>query len=111
MSNGQLKEDGQGGLIGTIETLETSINVHLRPHQGRTPEAPVFEVFAKAKNGNHVRVGAAWEKTTKESGEVFYTMTLDDPSFSVPLNVTAFKGSAYGTYDVVWRRPRQQQAA
>lgn len=111
MSNGQLKDNGEGGFIGNIETMDVSIQVVLKPYTARTPDGPVFEIFAKAKSGNLVRIGAAWEKAAKESGEVFYSLTLDDPSFPCPLNVTAFKGASYGVFDVVWKRPRQQQAA
>lgn len=112
MSNGILKEDGEGGLVGFIETMEHSVNVHIKPNQNaKTADAPFFEVFTKARSGNLIKIGAAWEQATKATGEVFYSIMLDDPSFSTTLNVTAFKGKAPYTYDVVWRRPRQQDKA
>ena len=39
------------------------------------------------------------------------SLSLDDPSFSEPLNLAAFKAEEADTLDVVWNRPRQKDAA
>jgi uncharacterized protein (DUF736 family) len=107
----KLKEDGQGGLIGMINTLEHNLKIHLKPCAARTTESPAFEIFAVGKGAVDVKVGAAWEKKTNKTGEIFYSLTIDDVSFSEPLNVTAFKAEAYGVYDIVWKRPRLEKIA
>ncbi len=112
MQNGNLKEDGQGGLVGVINTLQHDLKIQLKPYAGKTPDSPAFEVFAMSKSGSLVKVGAAWEKTIQATGEIFYSLTVDDVSFSEPLNVTAFKNKdAYGVFDIVWRRPRLEKVA
>jgi uncharacterized protein (DUF736 family) len=108
----KLKEDGQGGLTGMIVTLEHNLKIHLNPCVARSPESPMFEIFAIGKGAVEVKVGAAWEKKTTKTGEIFYSLTIDDVSFSEPLNVTAFKAKeGFGVYEIVWQRPRQQKAA
>ena len=65
-------------------------------------------------DGEIVPVGSVWKRDIKRGdreGESMLSLSLDDPSFSEPLNLAAFKAEEADTLDVVWNRPRQKDAA
>lgn len=111
MSNGYMKQDSLGAWKGVMRTLEHNISFHLKPRPSKTENEPIFEIFCNGDHGAEVKVGAVWEKNTKETGEIFYSLTFDDASFSKPIYVSAFKGKEPHTFDLVWQRPKQKQAA
>lgn len=99
-------------LSGAIETLQMQLEIILRP-TGAVDDGPhpSYTAYAKAPSGGFAEVGAGWCKTLKSPdrfGEVFISLTLDDPSFPHPLNVAAFKDGE-DSYRITWRR-RQTQA-
>jgi len=91
-----------GGLRGRFKTLKLDIPVQFEP-TGKTGDSPAYEVFSDG-----VRLGAAWEKNTGQ-GEVYYSISIDDPSFDAPINLAAFQRD--GGFAVVWSRPREKAAA
>lgn len=83
-------------------------------------EPPSHNVYAQPQGGNMSLCGGAWEHTVKDGpnkGQKFYTFTLDDPNWNKPLRLAAFpvRGSdgkqVPGEYEIVFRRPKQAQAA
>lgn len=103
----QLMRDGSGKMVGRFKTLTVNLQLELVP-TGKSGNNPSHRVVA-----NDVEIGAAWEKPL-QSGELFYSLTMDDPSFPQPLNVAAFPSSEpgeAGVYNIRWNRPRQQDAA
>lgn len=52
-------------------------------------------------------LGAIWEKTAKDSGEVFYTMTLDGPDFKNPAHLAAFKDEEGDHFNIIFKRARR----
>ena len=90
-------------LVARLKFLKLDLPLVLEP-TGKTGDQPAYEITSGG-----VKIGAAWEKTDR-NGVVFYSMTMDDPSFDAPLNVSAFQQPG-GHYEIVWRRPRQQEAA
>ena len=95
-------------LVGRIQTLELTIDVALRPTgEGANSRRPSHHIFAKSAQGRLTQVGSAWTKEMKQPdrfGETFLSLTLDDPSFSHPLNVSAFKDKDGNGYTITWRR-------
>ncbi|MEQ8268302.1 MAG: DUF736 domain-containing protein [Parvibaculum sp.] len=112
MSNvGYLTPETDGGeevLIGQIRTLELSVDLSLRPTgEGTTSRRPSHRIFAKSAQGRLTQIGSAWTKELKgpdRMGETFLSLTLDDPSFIRPLNVSAFKDADASGYTITWRR-------
>lgn len=109
MSNGYLKQNENNEWQGKIETLRHNMRIKMVPVKNRTENSPAFEVHTP-NNGGSLKIGVAFEKHTKE-GEVFYSMSLDDPSFDAPLYVTAFQSRDHDGFDIVWQRPRKKEAA
>ncbi|OKH89939.1 DUF736 family protein [Thalassospira sp. TSL5-1] len=108
---------------GKFETLDFGIDIELhaipenwksgKPPVGdeNGPGRPAFDVFGAGRRGA-VKIGAAWIKEIKRgdnAGKKFLTMTLDDPSFHMSLNLTAWELKA-GTYEIKWERPRRAGA-
>lgn len=108
MSNvNQLTQNSDGSLTGRYKSLTINIPLELVP-TGNNGNNPSHRIYSGG-----VEIGAAWEKNTRD-GLVFYSMTMDDPSFPQQLNIAAFpskEAGAAGVFDIRWNRPRQQEAA
>ncbi len=95
-------------LIGRYKSLTVNFPIEMVP-VGGTGNKPSHDVYSGG-----VKLGAAWEKTTRDTGEVFYSLTLDDPSFPQQLNLAAFPSREDGEancYNLVWSRPKAKEAA
>lgn len=88
-------------------------------HKSGDSNSPSHIVHLKGPNGAF-EAGAAWQKKVMDGpnrGAIFYSFAVDDPSFEKPLNLTAFvlikakDKDDFTEFEVVWRRPRAQQAA
>ena len=111
---GHLKPNGrENGYAGHFETLTLAIPIELvRADGGPDTAAPSHRITTRTQNGVTVEIGSAWTKTLQRgdrAGEPFLSLSIDDPSFSHPLNVAAFKTKDGGGYDIVFRR--RQDAA
>jgi len=112
-SIGKLKiiKNNQGQVFakGLFATLIVSLTIRLDPViEQHGDDGPTHDVIALVGNRG-VPVGAAWLKTLKQGrdkGKLFFNMTLDDPSFSEPLNLAAFPTSEPDVYAIVWKRKR-----
>lgn len=106
-------DTGQGEeLHGQVRTLKWQEKIKLLPNQNKASSAsPDFIIFALGFNGEDIEIGAAWHKIKDKSGAPpidLLSMNIDDPSFSAPLNVTAYKNDS-GRYEITWRRRQVQQ--
>lgn len=112
MSTNYMNQDQEGRWTGNITTAVYDINFWLRVRPSSENEnAPCFDVITKSKHhGKEVKIGAVWEKKNRETGEVFYSITVDDPSLQQPLNVTAFPKEEPGEFEIVWSRPKKRTA-
>lgn len=82
----------------------------------RNGNSPTHDVCVKRETGNYQVIGAAWTKASeKVEGGGFLSITLDDPDWPAPLNLSAFPPRRGIEWRVVWQRPRgeriQDQAA
>lgn len=109
--NGTLIPGPSGTLEGRIATLTVVqyITLKINPeHKPDNPDSPKYRIFAKARTGDEVGIGAAWEKVMEKGptpGAKMLAMTIDDPSFTTTLHVTAFPRDG-GKFEIVWRRSR-----
>jgi uncharacterized protein (DUF736 family) len=51
-------------------------------------------------------VGAAWNKTAKESGNAYISARLDSPFLPKPVNVALFPAKDAGKHVMVWDRQK-----
>ena len=98
---GKLTRQTDGSYKGEIATLTISRRITMRPIDSTNPEAPKFRVFA-----GYGECGAAFEQAAKDTGEVFLSIKLDDPTFAKPLYAAAFpnKEKPDTELDLVWSR-------
>lgn len=107
---GRLTIEQDGTISGRIRTLTHRLSIELEPIEAddkRSGDAPDFTVYAR-DGGELIPIGSAWKKTMRDGGKML-SFTLDDPSFSAPLNFAAFEDGE--AFRVVWNRPRQVREA
>lgn len=51
-------------------------------------------------------VGAAWNKTAKESGKTYISARLDSPFLPKPVNAALFQAKEAGKHILVWDRQK-----
>lgn len=114
---GSLKLNNDGSepiLIGSVKTLSLSLELVLRPTgEGTNSSRPSHRVYAKSGNSQYAEIGSAWTKemtSPDKFGQTFLSITLDDPSFPQPLNVSAFKQPNSDEYAITWRRRQDRPA-
>lgn len=99
---------------GEIRTRTMKLNVRLyREKKKEKDNQPDFDVREILSDGTEVGIGKAWDNTAKSGpnfGGKFISMTMDDPSFPMPLNVALFQVGETDEYDVVWTRPKEKAA-
>jgi len=109
MNIGSIKQNDDGILIGRVTTLAFSITIALREVQSNNERAPAYDIMAlSADRRSWVKVGAVWEYHSNETGEVFLSGRIDDPSLDKPVDVAMFQQND-GSYNVAWRRPQRKR--
>ena len=102
MNIGTLKANGDGVHIGRIVTMAFAATIALREFVSTNERAPAFDVIAlSADRRSWVKVGALWEYTSNETGEVFLSGRIDDPSLDKPIDVALFRQNddSYMSFD------------
>ena len=109
MNIGNLKTNDEGIFVGRITTLAFSAMVALREFNSDNEKAPAFEIMAlSADRRSWVKVGALWQFASNETGEMFLSGRIDDPSLDKALDVALFNQDD-GSYNVAWRRPKAKR--
>lgn len=100
---------------GNYQDLKNKISLTLDPTGEQVgSNLPSHRVMVTTRDGELIDCGACWSKKGQRGrveGRVFYTMTLDDPSFDQALSLAAFPDDATGIFNLVWRRYREDEAA
>lgn len=109
MNIGSVRANAKGILAGKVQTLTLDLNVALRAITRSNESMPSFDIFAQNVSGGYIAVGALWEKAARETGEVYYSGRIEDPSLPSPLYVAAFPQSD-GSINIVWTRPSRAAA-
>ncbi|MGL4963042.1 MAG: DUF736 domain-containing protein [Inquilinus sp.] len=87
---------------GQVKTLEFRETVRLVPADGSSESEDAPDLIAFVAD---IQVGAAWKKTARESGNVYYSVRLDDPSLTGPINATLYASDADpNRFQLVWKR-------
>ena len=105
---GHVALQGDGRFRGTLATVTLRAPIEIVPTVGKTGDTqPDYRVIV-----NGVEIGAAWSRTSQQSGKPYVSVTMDDPAF--PDTIHANLGRAAGQDDpnvfaLIWNRPRQRQ--
>ncbi|MEO1657764.1 MAG: DUF736 domain-containing protein [Pseudomonadota bacterium] len=95
---------------GQLRTIEYNLKLLIeRDPEQYDENSPTHVVFALIGE-DKVPIGVGWRKEIQRGpqfGEEFLSITLSDPSFREPLNVSAFKDKNGDGFEIVYRRPRQ----
>lgn len=106
MNIGKLHEQQDGSASGYICTLEMQVNFNLVKNLDKNGDkAPDFLIMA-----GKVDLGACWQNQAAQTGEIYYSLEMDDPSFPQKLKCAAFKNQD-GTWRIVWDRPQAKRTA
>ncbi|WP_297775919.1 DUF736 domain-containing protein, partial [uncultured Roseovarius sp.] len=104
-----IKPNEQGILIGRVQTMAFVATIALQEVNSTNERAPAYDVLALAADRRSwVKVGALWEYSSNETGEVFLSGRIDDPSLDKPIDVAMFQQND-GSYNVAWRRPQRKR--
>ncbi|ACB97263.1 DUF736 domain-containing protein [Beijerinckia indica] len=88
---------------GRIRTLTVNVQAQLVLNDKRlSEEAPLYRVRS-SRNG--AEIGAAWEKFTKDNGEAYLALKLDDPSFPAPIFGNLVEVEGEPDFQLIWSRP------
>lgn len=87
------------GFTGAIKTLNLNVKARIERVENPTDKGPHFRIFSGA-----VELGAAWQKTAKDSERDYLSVKLDDPSFPAPIYATLVEMEGEGM-QLIWSRP------
>jgi len=94
---------------GNLMTLIVQYyGICFRPVEKSSDKEPDYRVIAPTEQGD-VEFGAAWKRTS-ERGQEFLSVSLDDPSFSAPINAALFPDEGGKTAKLVWNRAKPKPA-
>ena len=91
---GKFTKDGNG-YTGELTTLTHRQTLKFEP---LTEKKVDYVITAEG-----VEVGAGWKRTARETGRVFYSVRLDDPSFPAPIYASLVE--VENGYALIWSRP------
>jgi uncharacterized protein (DUF736 family) len=98
---GTFKRQGED-FAGDIQTLALKVpRVTIEREQKRSENAPDYRLYA-----NGAEIGAAWEKAAKDSGAVFLSVLIDDPSLTAPINAALVQDSQGENWSLLWSRSK-----
>ncbi len=91
------RNDDDGSFAGTIKTLTLNIKVRFVPVEKDNEKSPDLR-----RSANTIEIGAGWRKTAKDTGRVYHSVKLDDPSFPGPIYASLVEMD--GGYALIWSR-------
>ena len=91
------------GFTGTIKTLNLNVKARIARVENPSDKGPHFRIFA----AGNVELGAAWQKTAKESERDYLSVKLDDPSFPAPIYATLIEVDGQDGLQLIWSRPNR----
>ncbi len=97
---GTFTRSADGKFSGTLKTLTLSAKLQFAAETSKTRDnAPDFRIFLGT-----IEVGAAWQKTARESGRVYWSVKLDDPTFTAPLYASLVEAEDGKVFNLLWSR-------
>jgi len=88
------------GFSGSIRTLTLNVKAKITRVENPSDKGPHFRIYSGA-----VELGAAWQKTAKETERDYLSIKLDDPSFPAPIYATLIEVEGQEGLQLIWSRP------
>ena len=88
------------GFTGSIRTLTLNVKAKLVRIENPSDKGPHFRILAGT-----VELGAAWQKTAKDSERDYLSVKLDDPSFPAPIYANLVESDGEEGFQRRWSRP------
>jgi uncharacterized protein (DUF736 family) len=95
---------------GSISTLTFDVDVSIEPNESDNPLAPSHRIFARSPRGKLIECGAVWKKENKETGSVYFTLSIRDYSFNANLGIAAGQDDVSVQAVIPWA-PQLKEAA
>ena len=96
---GTFTRNETGAFVGTVKTLTLNVKARLVPTEGDNERGPAYRIVAAA-----TEFGAAWKKTSRETGREYLSVKLDDPSFPAPIYASLVADEEGGGHSLIWSR-------
>lgn len=93
----------ENGFSGSIRTLSLNVKARFQRITNPSDKGPHFRIYA----GGNVELGAAWQKTSAETGRDYLSVKLDDPSFPAPIYATLSEVEGEEGFQLIWSRPNR----
>jgi uncharacterized protein (DUF736 family) len=91
-------EDGK--FTGNLKTLTLTNRLQFAPETNKSKDnAPDYRIFLGS-----IEVGAAWQKTGRDSGRDYWSVRLDDPAFPAPLFASLVETEDGKVLNLLWSR-------
>jgi uncharacterized protein (DUF736 family) len=88
------------GFSGSLKTLTLNSKLQFVPETNKSSDsAPDYRIVLGS-----LEVGAAWQRTAKESGRDYWSVKLDDPAFIAPLYASLVETEDGKTLNLLWSR-------
>lgn len=96
---GAFAKTANGDITGTVKTLTLNVKAKFVPTEGDSDRGPDYRIFPGA-----TEFGAAWKKTTRETGGDYLSVKLDDPSFPAPIYASLIEDEGGEARNLIWSR-------
>ncbi len=93
----------ENGFNGSIRTLALNVKARIARVESPSEKGPHFRIYAGA-----VELGAAWQKTSEQTGRDYLSVKLDDPSFPAPIYATLAEVEGEDGYQLIWSRQNRE---
>ncbi|MEH3101665.1 DUF736 family protein [Sphingomonas adhaesiva] len=103
MNIGEIVRNDNGKVGGYVAEAGFDFNVFLEKVPSDHPRAPIFNMMTKSPRGRDVRLGSLWERSAKDTGEIYFGGYFDTAqSGYVPIRLFRSRQN-----DRVWNVVRQ----
>jgi uncharacterized protein (DUF736 family) len=90
-----------GTLTGDLRTLTLNTRLQFVPETNKSKDsAPDFRVLAE----HGMEAGAAWKKSSRDTGRTYWSVKLDDPAFTAPLYANLIGTQNDEIFHLLWSR-------
>lgn len=94
----------QDGYQGTIRTAALQIRARFVPVPP-TDKGPAYRIIV-GSGRDGAEIGAAWIRTSRDTGMPYLSCRLDDPSWAGPAYASLIENADNNEHALVWSRPR-----
>jgi len=102
---GKLTKQTDGSYKGFISTLTIYAKITMREITDPALNSPKYRIFAGAGE-----CGAAFEQAAEQTGQIYLSLKLDDPTFAGPIYCAAFPNKEKPEdLDLVWNRLKPKE--